>query len=121
MRGSLAGRYFDIMHVSEDGSLRLSPSDLTAYLACPHLTTLSLEVALGRRAAPHRREALAQLVADKGELHERRYLEHLRDDGNDVVEIELPRRADAFEAAQAATVAAMRDGAAVIYQATFAR
>lgn len=109
------------MRVSEDGSLRLSPSDLTAYLACPHLTTLSLEVALGLRAEPHRREALAQLVADKGELHERRYLEHLRADGSEVVEIELPRRVGAFEAAHAATVAAMRDGAAVIYQATFAR
>jgi len=42
----------------------VSPSDLTAYLACPHLTTLSLEVVLGRRHRPRGREALADLVSD---------------------------------------------------------
>src|SRR3954453_22717520 len=107
------------MHLSEDGSLRLSPSDLTAYLACPHLATLSLQVAYGSRQRPHQREALAQLVADKGDLHEQRYLAHLREGGTDIVEIELPRQLGAFDQAQAATVAAMRDGAGVIYQATF--
>ena len=61
------------MRVS-DGTISLSPSDLTAYLACPHLTTLSLEVALGDRERPHTREALAELVAEKGDLHEARYL-----------------------------------------------
>ena len=30
------------MRVTE-GTISLSPSDLTAYLACPHLTTLSLD------------------------------------------------------------------------------
>ena len=60
---------------------QLSPSDLSAYLACPHLTTLSLEVALGERSRPHTREALAELVAEKGDLHEARYLEHLREQG----------------------------------------
>src|SRR4051812_4354751 len=39
----------------------VSPSDLTAYLACPHLTTLSLEVVLGRRHRPRGREAPADL------------------------------------------------------------
>src|SRR3954453_14530933 len=109
------------MQLSDTGSIRLSPSDLTAYLACPHLTTLSLEVALGDRAKPRNREALAQLVADKGNLHEARYLEDLRRAGKDVIEIELPKRSAAFDEAYAATVAAMRGGAEVIYQATFAR
>jgi predicted RecB family nuclease len=99
----------------------LSPSDLTAYLACPHLTSLSLEVALGARERPHGREALADLVAEKGELHEGRYLEQLRSEGADVVEIGWPDAPDGFEAAHAATVAAMRASAAVIYQATFSR
>ena len=58
-----------------DGQLLLSPSDLSNYLACPHLTTLELETAHGTRTKPHIREALAQLVADKGDLHEKRYLE----------------------------------------------
>ena len=70
------------MHVSDSGSICLSPSDLTAYLACPHLTTLSLEVALGERKRPYTREALAELIAQKGDLHEARYLEFLRDAGS---------------------------------------
>src|SRR6476646_7969191 len=109
------------MHVSENGSIRLSPSDLTAYLACPHLTTLSHEVALGGQKRPYTREALAELIAQKGDLHEARYLEFLREQGRQVVEIELPREAGAFDAAHEATVAAMRDGAEIIYQATFSR
>src|SRR3954469_9374048 len=104
------------MQLSEDGSLRLSPSDLTAYLACPHLTTLSLQVAYGSRQRPYQREALAQLVAEKGDLHERRYLEHLEREGKQIVEIELPKQPGAFDEAHAATVAAMRDGVEVIYQ-----
>src|SRR4051794_21726949 len=109
------------MHRSEDGSLWLSPSDLTAHLACAHLTTLSLDVALRRREKPRHRDMLAQLVAEKGDLHETRYLEHLRARESEVVEVELPQRTGGFEEAHAATVAAMRAGADVIYQATFAR
>src|SRR5947208_11834609 len=109
------------MHRSENGSLRLSPSDLTAYLACPHLTSLSLEVALGARERPHGREGLADLVAHKGDLHEARYLAFLREQGRDVVEIGWPEGPGGFEAAHAATVEAMRVGEEVIYQATFAR
>jgi predicted RecB family nuclease len=104
-----------------DGKLLLSPSDLSNYLACPHLTTLELETAHGTRTKPHIREALAQLVADKGDLHEKRYLEYLHSEGREVVEVELPKLSGAFEEAYAATVAAMRRGADVIYQATFAR
>ena len=104
-----------------DGQLLLSPSDLSAYLACPHLTTLELEVARGVRSRPHTREALAQLMAEKGEIHEQRYLEQLRARGRQVVEVELAAGEEGFEAAHAATVAAMRAGVEVIYQATFAR
>jgi uncharacterized protein len=103
------------------GGVILSPSDLTAYLACPHLTTLSLEVALKERNSPHTREALAELIAQKGDLHEARYLEFLRTQGRNVVEVELPQEDDAFAAAHESTVAAMLDGAEVVYQATFSR
>src|SRR4051794_20661432 len=109
------------MRSSDDGPLLLSPSDLTAHLACPHLTSLSLEVALGTRERPHGREALADLVAQKGELHEARYLATLRAQGRDVVEIEWPDGPGGFEAAHTATGEAMRAGAEVIYQATFSR
>src|SRR6185436_4355908 len=39
----------------------------------------------------------------------------------EIVEIEVPKRSGAFDEAHAATVAAMRRGAEVIYQATFSR
>jgi hypothetical protein len=36
------------MQLRDDGTLRLSPSDLSNHLACAHLTTLSLAAARGR-------------------------------------------------------------------------
>ena len=108
--------------MQRDGDeLLLSPSDLTAYLACRHLTSLQLEVVRRQRERPRIREPLAELVREKGELHEQRYLEHLRADGREIVEIELPEGDDGFEQAHAATLEAMRAGADVIYQATFVR
>jgi predicted RecB family nuclease len=104
-----------------DGQLLLSPSDLSNYLACSHLTTLELETAHRRRTKPHIRDALAQLVAEKGDLHEQRYLEYLRAQGREIVEVELPERPVAFGEAHGSTVAAMQAGADVIYQATFTR
>jgi predicted RecB family nuclease len=108
------------MRLSEN-SIALSPSDLTAYLACSHLTSLSLDVARGNRERPYTREALAELVAQKGELHEAQYLAALVERGREVVEIAWPDGSDGFEVAHAATVDAMRAGADVIYQATFSR
>ena len=105
----------------EGDRLWVSPSDLSGYLACRHLTTLERETVQGERTKPRTREALAELVAEKGELHEARYLEQLRREGRQVTQIELPRGADAFAAAHAETLEAMRSGAEVIYQATFAR
>ncbi len=42
------------MRILDDSTLALSPSDLSAHLACPHLTTLSLRVVRGEleRAPP---------------------------------------------------------------------
>src|SRR5439155_11097860 len=91
------------------------------HLSCPHLTTLELETEQRTRAKPHIREALAQLVAEKGDLHEKRYLQHLSAQGRGIVMIELPEGPAAFEEAHVTTVAAMRTGADVIYQATFTR
>src|SRR5262249_6395937 len=98
--------------------LLLSPSDLSNFLACPHLTTLSLEVELGGRERPFVRHAIQQLVAEKGERHEEAWLERLRDQGREITEIptELP-----FDEAAQMTHEAMRRGAEGVYQATFAR
>jgi uncharacterized protein len=64
-------------------------------------------------ADPH-----AELLRRKGEAHERAYLERLRSEGREIVEITLGESWD-FDAAAAQTAEAMRRGAEVISQATF--
>ena len=71
------------------GRITLSPSDLNDYLECPHLTTLALQVARGERARPFVADEHAELLRRKGELHERAYLERLRAEGRQIVEITL--------------------------------
>ena len=41
------------MRLADDGTLLLSPSDLSGHLACPHLTTLNLLVQRGELERPH--------------------------------------------------------------------
>ncbi|HEX7536395.1 MAG TPA: TM0106 family RecB-like putative nuclease [Dermatophilaceae bacterium] len=103
-----------------EGHLVLSPTDLTKHLACPHVTTLDL-AALddpGRGGAKTADDAL-NLVFSKGMDHERAYLERLGQAGLGIVEI--PTRYDVAGRVEAEqqTLAAMRTGADVIYQATF--
>src|SRR5919108_2688600 len=93
-----------------DANLRISPSDLNAFLACPHLTTLELAVAREQLKKPFRINLHAELIQRKGDEHERRYLERLRADGKLIVE---PQTA-------AETEEAIRKAEAdVIYQARF--
>ncbi|HEX7060041.1 MAG TPA: TM0106 family RecB-like putative nuclease [Solirubrobacterales bacterium] len=106
-----------------DGLLVLSASDLNNYLACEHLTTLDMARARGEIGAPPDRGAEAELLAEKGDEHERRYLESLKAEGLEVVEIAMPEDGSraALEAAAAQTEKALRAGPDVIYQATFFR
>jgi predicted RecB family nuclease len=98
-----------------DGSLAFSPSDLAAFIACPHLTTLQVGVALDQLPKPFRHNPHADLVRRKGEEHEAAYLASL---GPDVVRIGEPWEIG-WDIAADATAQAMADGAPVIYQATF--
>ena len=103
-----------------DGQLVLSPTDLTKHLACPHVTTLDLAAfdGPGRGAAKTTDDAL-NLVFSKGTDHERAYLQRLRREG--LVVTEIPTRFDVAGRVEAEneTLAAMRTGVDVIYQATF--
>src|SRR5438128_7950700 len=101
---------------SANGQIFLSPSDLNDYVDCQHVTTLALEVARGQRSAPHVANEEAELLRQKGEIHERDFLERLRAEGRSIVEIELGERWD-FGLAAARTAEAMRAGADVVYQA----
>ena len=59
-------------------TLLFSATDLINFLECEHLTWLDLERAQGRFDAEPKRPDTADLVARKGEEHERRHLEALR-------------------------------------------
>ena len=78
-----------------DKQLVVSASDLNTYTACRHLMRLNLEYARGERKRPDDRDPTAEIVARKGDEHETRYLESLKPEGKDVVEItqddKLPR------------------------------
>jgi uncharacterized protein len=103
------------MQRTDDG-LVVSPTDLTKFLACEHLTALDLAVATGGRPKPFQAtDELLELLFTKGLEHEVRFLERLRA-SHDVVEIDT----SSLPAAAAATERAMAAGADVIYQASFA-
>jgi uncharacterized protein len=101
-----------------NGQLTLSPSDVTAYLACEHLTTLSLAVARGELAKPKFDNDQAELIFRKGQEHEEAYLRHLESEGNTVAQIEFDPDFD-WERATRETVEAMQAGVDVVYQAAF--
>jgi uncharacterized protein len=96
----------------------ISPSDLSAYLACAHLTQLKLQVARGTLPRPTRDDPQGDLVRKLGEEHEQRYLEKLQRDGREVVEIDIESDWD-WERAARETEKALRAGADVVYQACF--
>ena len=98
-----------------DGALVLSPSDLHHFLECEYLTGLEIEVADGR-VLEQRRPPEADLLAAKGEAHERTYLAKLRDEGRTIAEISDPGRGPGWAAAAQSTRDAMRSGADAIYQ-----
>jgi uncharacterized protein len=105
-----------------DGTLVLSATDLVGYLACDHLATLELSRVAGLRERPHRRDdPTIEIIQEKGDLHERSYLDALRAGGKSVAEIEKAdlRTIDDLRRAAGETLDAMRAGADVIFQATF--
>src|SRR5438094_10636580 len=98
---------------SVDDTLSFSPSDLNAFLACPHLTTLELKAARDELERPFRPNPYAELIRRKGDEHEAAYLAKL---GEGVVAIGNPREIG-WDVAVAATEEAIRNGAPVIHQA----
>jgi hypothetical protein len=72
-----------------DGPILFSPTDLTEFVACDHLTQLSRAAALGERTRPLSRDPFAELIQRKGKEHEAHSLAALRDAGSEVVEIGL--------------------------------
>ena len=100
---------------SENGTTFFSPSDLSDFLACQHLTQLDVAVALGEMATPPRPDdPTGELIRQKGNEHEARYLRQLEDEGREVVSIEFGFD---WERAARETEDAILGGADVVYQA----
>ncbi len=96
------------------GQLLLSATDLVNFLECERLTALdliNLETPLPR--APDDEQAV--LIQGKGYAHEAAYADSLRKTHGDFVDIS--KAADDLDSKCAATIEAMRRGAAVIFQA----
>jgi len=108
--------------VQDTGTLVVSATDLVGFLECGHLTTLELGRVEGRwERPPQRLDPEVVLLQERGDAHERAFLERLRAEGRSIHEISKTdlRTPQDLAAAEAESVAAMRRGVDVIYQATF--
>ena len=103
------------MHI-ENGTSRMSASDISNHLACRHLTTLDIAAARGELQPPRWRDPGLEILHQRGLQHESEYLEHLRGQG---LTVATSAGTDGLGAVEA-TAAAMRRGADVIVQATLA-
>ncbi len=70
-----------------DGQLCLSPSDLSAHLACAHLTNLNVRAARGELTKPKLESPHRDLIFRKGDEHEAAYLGRLQSGGRSIVRI----------------------------------
>src|SRR5438132_404825 len=98
-------------------------TDLSAYLACEHLSQLRRRVA-GGEVIDRDESAMSTMLAEVGARHEERYLALLEAEGLRVKKFDAALTLDAahateLERAAEETLAAMHDGYDVIYQASF--
>src|SRR5580700_1238171 len=98
-------------------TFRFSASDLVGHVECHHLTALDIAVARGQLEKPRPYDPLLQILVERGLAHERQYVDHLRQTGLAVVEIEGSGGID--QARIDKTLEAMRAGGAVIVQGAF--
>ncbi len=96
------------MHQTSEG-LSLAPTDLGNFLGCRHLSVLDLGAARGSDRPPFRPSPMLEDLQKKGMEHEKAYLDWLRGKGLVIV--------DAAGRDSQATIAEMRAGVDVIYQA----
>src|SRR5438105_511345 len=99
----------------------LSPSALVSFTACIHRTELERAREAGLVDTPHFADSTLAALVERGREHEQAFLEEIRAQGREIVEIDtgdLKTRA-ALEEAARRTREEMEAGTAVIYQATF--
>jgi uncharacterized protein len=94
-------------------TLRLSATDLANHLACRHLSHLDLATARGLRRPPDWDNPDAAILRERGDEHEDAFLTHLEAQG-----LCIARPGSEDSGGLERTLAAMREGADVIAQAT---
>jgi uncharacterized protein len=97
------------MHVTGD-SLILAATDLSNFLSCRHLTALDMAALRNKREKPRFTDPLLEFLRQRGDEHEKAYIESLRREGLEIVD--LSGRDDRATL----TLQAMRAGAAIIVQ-----
>ena len=97
--------------------LLFSPSDLNAFVECEHLTVLELRRLRRELEFVPPQNRAAELVREKGRRHEDAFVAALEREGKTVARIE-PGDAWDLERAARETLAAVRAGVDVVYQAT---
>lgn len=103
-----------------EGRFVYSATDLSHYLECKRLTELESFVLRGLLDPPQDDDPQRELIQRKGEAHEQRYLDALKKADPSVVSIPRPEATlEGYRNAEAQTLAAMRAGARIIYQAAF--
>ncbi|HLF79993.1 MAG TPA: TM0106 family RecB-like putative nuclease, partial [Dehalococcoidia bacterium] len=104
-----------------DGQLLYSATDLVGFLACAHLTNLDFAATSGLVQRPMRVDPELDRIAKRGLQHEARFLAELEKPGVTVTKIEPDASIEdpgvRLRQAVENTLAAMRRGADVIYQA----
>ena len=73
--------------VTTTTTIEFSASDLSQFLGCRHLTALELAVARGLQTAPTWIDPALILLQQRGLEHERCYIEALRNEGLEVVDL----------------------------------
>jgi hypothetical protein len=97
--------------LSIGGTIHLSASDLVGHLNCRYLTSLDLSVARGELEKPTLWDPVLEVLAERGAIHERNYLDYVQSQGIPIVRIG-GTGVDATLVAQ--TIDAMRAGASII-------
>jgi predicted RecB family nuclease len=105
---------------SLDGTLIFSATDLSNFLACPHLTLLNRRTALGGPKPPYFPDPGLDALRQRGQEHEQTFLARLREEGKQIDDLTSlrggPPGRERYQRHARATVDAMRTGADVIYQ-----
>ena len=73
-----------MLKVGDD--IELSASDLVGHLNCRYLTDLDLAVANGQLEKPKHRDPFLKLLQERGAIHEKAFLDHLKSEGYQVFE-----------------------------------